>query len=121
MEQFTNNHSIWLIPTKSIVLSILFKVEAKNSRMKLNYIDLLDFGFGLSVTSIIMILTNLHDEIGTLLLFGFMIAISSTKALVNRVGWDIEKERLNLFGVLFPDAIGISLLVVSAIYINGGV
>jgi len=68
----------------------------------------------------ILILTHLHDENGTWLLFAYTIFISATVLLVNRLGWNKHRKKLNLFGLIFPDVVGIFLLTVSIIYINGG-
>jgi len=112
---------IWVVPVISIILSILIKITAKNSEITLDFIDFLDFGFALAVTSMTMILTNLRSDTGSWLLFIFFILVISTAAIVNRLCWDKTKKRVKILGVVIPDIVGITMLVVSIIYIGGGI
>ena len=91
MGVFIHSNIIWIVPIISIILTVVIKISAKPDFLTLDYIDYLDFGFDLSITSII----------------------------VNRVGWNRETKQLKLIGVLFPDIIGIILLIVATLYMGG--
>ena len=105
MGAFIQNNILWITPIVSIILTIIIKISAKPEFMTLGYIDYLDFGFDLSISSVIALLTGIKDDTGIwLLLISFML-IMITSILVNRLGWTRDTKQLNLAGALIPDAI----------------
>ncbi|MCL2563636.1 MAG: hypothetical protein FWE08_06335 [Oscillospiraceae bacterium] len=121
MGQFIIENLIWVVPVLSIFLSILIKTTAKNSLIPLTIIDFLDFGFGLAITSITIILTNLHNDAGIWLLVFYFMGIFATANIVHRRYWNKDKQSLKLIGVIVPDILGVILLVVAIIYVGGGI
>lgn len=119
MGTFLQNNIIWLVPIISIVLTVVIKISAKPEFMTLGYIDYLDFGFDLSITSMVVLLTGIKDEVGIWLLLLSFLLVMITSIIVNRVGWNKETKQQKLIGVLFPDFIGILLLVVATLYMGG--
>lgn len=119
MGTFLQNNIIWLVPIISIVLTVVIKISAKPEFMTLGYIDYLDFGFDLSITSMVVLLTGIKDEVGVWLLLLSFLLVMITSIIVNRVGWNKETKQQKLIGVLFPDFIGILLLVVATLYMGG--
>lgn len=119
MGTFIQDNAIWLVPIISIILTIVVKISAKPEFMTLGFIDYLDFGFDLSITSMIMLLTGISDDAGLwLLLISFML-VMITSILVNRLGWNRETMQQKLAGVLIADSFGVLLLVISTLYIGG--
>ena len=98
---------------------MVIKISAKPDFLTLDYIDYLDFGFDLSITSMVVLLTGINDEVGCWLLCLSFLLVMVTSIIVNRVGWNRETKQLKLIGVLFPDIIGIILLIVATLYMGG--
>lgn len=121
MGAFIQNNIIWLVPIISIIFTITIKIAAKPEFMTLGHIDYLDFGFDLAITSIVVLLSGCKDEVGIWLLLLSFVLIMITSILVNRLGWNKETKQQNWFGVIFPDAIGVILLVVSTLYMGGAI
>ena len=119
MGTFIHNNLIWLVPIISIVLTVVIKISAKPEFMTLGYIDYLDFGFDLSITSMVVLLTGIKDEVGIWLLLLSFLLIMVTSIIVNRAGWNKETKQQKLVCVLFPDFIGVLLLVVATLYMGG--
>lgn len=119
MSAFIQNNIIWLVPIASILLTVVVKISAKPDFVTLGFIDYLDFGFDLSITSMVVLLTGINDSVGIWLLFFSFLLVVITSTIVNRVGWKKDTKEQNLIGVLFPDAIGIILLVVATLYMGG--
>ena len=119
MGTFIQNNIIWLVPIISIILTIVIKISAKPEFLTLGYIDYLDFGFDLSITSMIVLLTGIKDDVGIWLLLLFFLLVMITSIIVNRIGWNKETKQPKMISVLFPDAIGILLLVASSLYMGG--
>ena len=120
MEQFIQQNEIWVIPITTIVLTIVIKISAKNESVNLGMADWFDFGFDLSISSMVLLLTNVdisNTALWMLLLFFLLIMI--TTIIVNRVGWNKREKKLNLAGIVLPDIMGIILLVVSTLYVGG--
>ena len=116
MGEFMQNNTIWITPVISIVLTIVIKISAKPEFLTLGFIDYLDFGFDLSISSIIVLLAGIKDDTGIWLLLFSFILIMITSILVNRLGWD-KQERL--IGVIIPDVVGIFLLIMASLYVGG--
>lgn len=114
-----------VVPTCSILLTIIIKISSKPNFITLGFIDYLDFGFDLSISSIIVLLTSingnsqLNNTAGLWLLFFFFILMLITSIIVNRSGWNNETKQQNLLGVILPDIIGGFLLVLSTLYVGG--
>lgn len=119
MGTFIHNNLIWLVPIINIVLTVVIKISAKPEFMTLGYIDYLDFGFDLSITSMVVLLTGIKDEVGIWLLLLSFLLIIVTSIIVNRAGWNKETKQQKLFGILFPDFIGVLLLGAATLYIGG--
>lgn len=112
------------MPVVSIVLTVIIKISSKPSFCTLGFVDYLDFGFDLSISSIIVLLTGIHtiensNILGIwLILLSFML-IMIISIIVNRLGWNKDTGQIKLIGVLIPDIIGIILLLVSTLYVGG--
>lgn len=119
MSTFIQNNIIWLVPIASILLTVIIKISAKPDFVTLGFVDYLDFGFDLSITSMVVLLTGIKDDAGIWILFLSFLLVVVTSTIVNRVGWKKDTKEQNLAGVLFPDVIGIILLVVATLYMGG--
>ena len=119
MGEFMQNNTIWITPVISIVLTIVIKISAKPEFLTLGFIDYLDFGFDLSISSIIVLLAGIKDDTGIWLLLFSFILIMITSILVNRLGWDKSTKQERLIGVIIPDVVGIYLLIKASLYVGG--
>ncbi len=119
MGTFIQNNIVWLVPIISIILTIVVKISAKPEFLTLGYIDYLDFGFDLSITSMIILLTGIKDDAGLWLLIVSFLLVMITSILVNRLGWNKDTKQQKLLGVIIPDVIGIILLFISTLYMGG--
>lgn len=121
MSVFIQNNIVWLVPVASILLTVVIKIAAKPEFVTLGFTDYLDFGFDLSITSMIVLLTGIKGEndAGIWLLFLSFLLIVITSIIVNRVGWEKDTKEQKLIGVLLPDIIGIILLIVATLYMGG--
>lgn len=119
MGEFIQNNTLWITPIVSIILTIIIKISAKPEFLTLNFIDYLDFGFDLSISSIIVLLAGAKDDTGMWLLLFAFILILITSILVNRLGWDKSTNKQKLIGVIIPDIVGIFLLVIASLYVGG--
>ncbi len=119
MGTFIQNNIIWLVPVVSIVLTIVIKISAKPEFVTLGFIDYLDFGFDLSITSMVMLLTSIKDDAGIWLLLISFLLVMITSIIVNRLGWNKETKQQRVVGVLIPDLVGILSLVAATLYIGG--
>ena len=52
MGEFIQNNTLWMSPIVSIILTIVIKISAKPEFLTLGFIDYLDFGFDLAISSI---------------------------------------------------------------------
>ena len=116
---FIQNNIVWLVPIVSIILTIVVKISAKPEFLTLGFIDYLDFGFDLSITSMVMLLTGIKDDAGLCLLLISILLVMITSIIVNRLGWNKETKQQKFLGVFIPDVVGILLLVISTLYIGG--
>ena len=119
MSIFIQNNIVWLVPVASILLTVVIKIAAKPEFMTLGFTDYLDFGFDLSITSMIVLLTGIKGENDIWLLFLSFLLIVITSIIVNRIGWEKDTKEQKLIGVLLPDIIGIILLIVATLYMGG--
>ncbi len=124
MYEFIQNNIIWLSPVISIILTIVIKISSKPSFLTLELSDYLDFGFDLSISAIILLLTGINaqdngNNTRSWLLFLSLILIFIISNIINRIGWNKETNRLNLIGIILPDIFGIILLVISTLYLGG--
>lgn len=121
MSIFIQNNIVWLVPVASILLTVVIKIAAKPEFMTLGFTDYLDFGFDLSIASMIVLLTGIKGEndAGIWLLFLSFLLIVITSIIVNRIGWEKDTKEQKLIGVLLPDIIGIILLIVATLYMGG--
>ena len=116
---FIQNNIVWLVPIVSIILTIVVKISAKPEFLTLGFSDYLDFGFDLSITSMVMLLTGIKDDAGLWLLLISILLVMITSIIVNRLGWNKETKQQKFLGVFIPDVVGILLLVISTLYIGG--
>ena len=116
---FIQNNSVWLVPCVSIILTILIKIASKPESLSLKMVDIFDFGFDLSISAMIVILTGVTNTLGVWLLFAFFVLVIIASILVSRLGWNKETQMLNWLGVLIPDGVGIFILVIATLYIGG--
>lgn len=119
MGEFIQNNTFWLTPIVNIVLTIVIKISAKPEFLILDFMDYLDFGFDLAISSIIVLLAGIKDDTGIWLLLFAFILIMITSILVNRLGWDKSTKQQKLIGVIIPDVVGIFLLVIASLYVGG--
>ena len=119
MGAFIQNNIVWLVPIISIILTIVVKISAKPEFLSLGFIDYLDFGFDLSITSMVMLLTGIRDDAGIWLLLLSFLLVMITSILVNRLGWNREMRQQKLIGVIIPDVVGIGLLIIATLYMGG--
>lgn len=119
MDEFIHNNTLWLTPIISILLTIVIKISAKPEFLTLGFIDYLDFGFDLSISSIIVLLNGTKDVVGVWLLFLAFILIVITSTLVKRLGWNKSTKQLNFIGVIIPDIVGIFFLFIASLYVGG--
>ncbi len=119
MGEFIQNNTLWLSPIVSIILTIVIKISAKPEFLTLGFIDYLDFGFDLAISSIIVLLAGTKDNTGIWLLLFAFILIMITSILVNRLGWDKSTKQQKFIGVIIPDIVGIFLLVIASLYVGG--
>lgn len=119
MGEFIQNNTLWLTPIISIILTIVFKISAKPEFLTLGFIDYLDFGFDLAISSIIVLLAGAKDNTGIWLLLFAFILIMITSILVNRLGWDKSTKQQRIIGIIIPDIVGIFLLVIASLYAGG--
>lgn len=132
------DNTIWLIPIISIIITMMVKIASKPTSIKLNYRDFLDFGFDLSITSLILFLSAIAFETpaktdaieensriatGAVLLFISFVLIMIISVVVGRNGWKTGENEINepnIWGVVIPDLLGVVLLVLATLY-SGGV
>ena len=119
MIDFIQNNLWWITPIVCIVLSILIKISAKPSQMSLGFMDFIDFGFELSISSVVALLVEIKSNMGAWLLFFSFFLIILTSVIVSRVGWDKDTKKPHIGGVLLSDAVGIFLLIIIGLYIRG--
>ena len=120
MGAFIQNNIVWLVPIVSILLTVVVKISAKPESVTLSYIDYWDFGFDLSITSMVMILTGIeNDTAGLWLLLISFLLVMITSIIVNRLGWDKGISHQKLIGVIIPDVVGLLLLIGATLYIGG--
>lgn len=122
MGEFIQSNILWITPIISIILTIVIKISAKPEFLTLGFLDYLDFGFDLSISSIVVLLSGIktvEEDAGIWLLLLAFILIMITSILVNRLGWDKETKQQKLIGVIIPDIVGIFLLIMSSLYMGG--
>ena len=120
MEHFLEQNQIWLVPIITILLMVIIKMSARNQSVDFRGIDFLDFGFDLSISAIVVLLTNVRDSnLTAWFMLLFFVVIMIITIIVNRIGWNTREKRINLAGAIIPDIIGIFLLVVAILYVGG--
>lgn len=119
MGEFIHNNMPLITPIISIFMTVVIKISAKPDFITLGYIDYLDFGFDLAISSIIMLFVGIKDEVGVWLLLFAFILIMITSILVNRIGWDKSTKQQIIGGVIIPDVVGLFLLVIASLYVGG--
>lgn len=98
---FIQNNIVWLVPIVSIILTIVVKISAKPEFLTLGFIDYLDFGFDLSITSMVMLLTGIKDDAGLWLLLISILLVMITSIIVNRLGGIRKQNNRNFLVFLF--------------------
>ena len=120
MEHFLEQNQIWLVPIITILLTVIIKMSARNQSVDFRGIDFLDFGFDLSISAIVVLLTNVRDSnLTAWFMLLFFVVIMIITIIVNRIGWNTREKRINLAGAIIPDIMGIFLLVVAILYVGG--
>ena len=120
MEHFLEQNQIWLVPIITILLTVIIKMSARNQSVDFRGIDFLYFGFDLSISAIVVLLTNVRDSnLTAWFMLLFFVVIMIITIIVNRIGWNTREKRINLAGAIIPDIIGIFLLVVAILYVGG--
>ena len=120
MEHFLEQNQIWLVPIITILLTVIIKMSARNQSVDFRGIDFLDFGFDLSISAIVVLLTNVRDSnLTAWFMLLFFVVIMIITIIVNRIGWNTREKRINLAGAIIQDIIGIFLLVVAILYVGG--
>ena len=116
MEHFLEQNQIWLVPIITILLTVIIKMSARNQSVDFRGIDFLDFGFDLSISAIVVLLTNVRDSNLTA---WFMLLFFVVIMIITIIVWNTREKRINLAGAIIPDIIGIFLLVVAILYVGG--
>ena len=62
MGEFIQSNTLWITPIVSIILTIVIKISAKPEFLTLGFIDYLDFGFDLAISSIIVLIAGIKDN-----------------------------------------------------------
>ena len=120
MEHFLEQNQIWLVPIITILLTVIIKMSARNQSVDFRGIDFLDFGFDLSISAIVVLLTNVRDSnLTAWFMLLFFVVIMIITIIVNIIVWNTREKRINLAGAIIPDIIGIFLLVVAILYVGG--
>ena len=119
MGEFIQSNGIWLTPIISVLLTIVIKIASKPEFLTLNYLDYLDFGFDLCISSVICLVASIKSDTGSWILLLSFLLIFVTSTIVNRIGWNKETNQRKLIGVLIPDFVGLFLLVIVSLYIGG--
>ncbi len=119
MGGFIQENKLWITPVISIILTIIIKISAKPEFLTLGFIDYLDFGFDLSISSIIVLLAGIKDDTGVWLLLFAFILMMITSILVNRLGWVKSTKQPKFIGVIIPDIVGMFLLAIASLYVGG--
>lgn len=119
MGEFIQNNILWLTPVVSIIFTVIIKISAKPEFMTLSFVDYLDFGFDLSISAVIALLTGIKNDAGIWLLLGIFILLMVTSTIVNRIGWSKETRQLKVIGAIIPDIVGVFILVVATLYLGG--
>ncbi len=130
----TNNITLIVIAT-AIVLTMIIKISSKPEYISLTPKDFLDFGFDLSISSIILVLTEIGKRVEQaslssstekasiitgvwIILIGFVL-LMMISIFINRKGWDKAKKEPNLWGILLPDLLGLGYLVAATMFVGG--
>ena len=104
MEHFLEQNQIWLVPIITILLTVIIKMSARNQSVDFRGIDFLDFGFDLSISAIVVLLTNVRDSnLTAWFMLLFFVVIMIITIIVNRIGWNTREKRINLAGAIIPD------------------
>ena len=121
IEEFIQKYNVIIVPIVGILVTQIIRILSKPTSVLLTYRDALDFGFDLSISSMVLVLSCAHkDRIGILLLLLMMLIIVVVSNLVSRIGWDKTKNEPKLFlGIIVPDIIGILLLIIATLYAGG--
>lgn len=118
METFIQANSVWLVPLVNVLLTIVIKVSAKSDKKPLKKFDLLDFGFDMTITSMILILTNTKNSVGVVLFVIIFTAVVVVTNIVRRIGVGSDNTP-NWIGLIIADLLGIISLRVATLFIGG--
>lgn len=123
MVEYLHNNMFWITPVICIVLTIIIKISAKPEFVTLGFVDYLDFGFDLSISSIIILVSEIisgtKNETGIWLLLAAFVLILITSIIVQRLGWKKSTHQLRFIGAIIPDVVGVFLLVIASLYTGG--
>ena len=120
MEDFLHNNSFWLGPIIGIICTLVLKIANKPSHVELHNTDYLDFGIDLVVAAIIMLVAVDKGATRFYLVIIYVILSMALACATSRIGWGKTGERKLLFLILC-DILGITAVVVSALYIGGAI
>lgn len=122
MGDFIQNNMTWLTPIVSVLLTLIVKIASKPEFIPLRGKDFADFGFDLSIASMILLLTSVkYDVTGIWLLLLSFVLIMVISILVNRIGWNRDRGEVRIFGIVIPDIVGVALLVLVVLYCGGSI
>ena len=118
MGAFIQANLTWLIPLVTIILTVLIKISAKSDKSRLSKEDWSDFGFDMTITSMIMVLSNTKDIVGIVLFVVILAIVIAVTNIVRRVGVGNDNKP-NWIGIIVPDLVGVASLVIATLFIGG--
>lgn len=119
MEVFIQKNTVWLVPLLGIGFTIILKAITKPTQVALELTDLFDFGFDLTVASLVLYLTSIKNNTGVWLFCVSIMAALIVAIIVGRHGWNPQTNSLSTLGILLPDILGIAILVIVTLYVGG--
>ena len=110
-------HLIWIVPLITLGLTALTKLIYKRTSFTIE--DGVDFGFGLSISSFLLLVINLSDLVGSLLLVGYVLLIFGLAIFINMSLWAKKTRFRSIVSVVLSFFVGFITLYVTILYIGG--
>lgn len=115
---FINSNNEWLVPLITIFFTICIKISAKPDKSKLKKEDWSDFGFDMSIISMIIIISHTKNNVGFYLCAFILATVIIITNIVRRIGIG-EDLTLNWWGIILPDLVGIVALIIAVLFAGG--
>lgn len=117
INELIQQNLIWIVPVITIALTLISKLIYKKGALTTEY--WVDLGFSLSLSSFLLLVINLVDLIGSMLLLGYIILIFGLALFINRQLWENPKKYKNAISILLSFILGAITLYVTVQYIGG--